>query len=77
MASQPTILIVQSPDILSGMPVFAGTRVPVKTLIEYVRVNDTITEFLVDFPSVSREQVDTVLARLEALVLEMNDARAA
>jgi len=77
MTPKMAILIVRSPDILSGTPVFAGTRVPVKNLLDYVRAGDTITDFLDDFPSVSREQVDTVLARLEALVLEMNDARAA
>ena len=77
MAAETAILIVQSPDILSGTPVFAGTRVPVKNLLDYIRAGDTITAFLDDFPSVSRAQVDTVLARIEALVLEMNDARAA
>ncbi len=77
MAAETAILIVQSPDILSGTPVFAGTRVPVKNLLDYIRAGDTITAFLDDFPSVSREQVDTVLTRIEALVLEMNDARAA
>jgi len=77
MTPKMAILIVRSPDILSGTPVFAGTRVPVKNLLDYVRAGDTITDFLDDFPSVSREHVDTVLARLEALVLEMNDARAA
>jgi uncharacterized protein (DUF433 family) len=70
-------LIVKSPDILSGTPVFAGTRVPVKNLLDYVRAGETITDFLDDFPSVSRDQVDTILGRLEALLLEMNDARPA
>ena len=77
MAAETAILIVQSPDILSGTPVFAGTRVPVKNLLDYIRAGDTITAFLDDFPSVSREQVDTMLARIEALVLGMSDARAA
>ncbi|MEI8166085.1 MAG: DUF433 domain-containing protein [Chloroflexales bacterium] len=77
MTQNPSILIVKSSEILSGTPVFAGTRVPVKNLLDYVRAGETITDFLDDFPSVSRTQVDTVLGRLEALVLEMNDARPA
>ncbi len=77
MIPNASILIVKSPDILSGTPVFVGTRVPVKNLLDYVRAGETITDFLDDFPSVSRDQVDTIVGRLEALVLEMNDARPA
>ena len=50
-------VITISPDIQSGEPVFAGTRVPVKNLFDYLKGGDTIDEFLVGFPSVSREQV--------------------
>ncbi|MGC2238945.1 MAG: DUF433 domain-containing protein [Pyrinomonadaceae bacterium] len=50
-------LITISPDIQSGTPVFAGTRVPVKNLFEYLKGGDTIEEFLEDFPSVKKEQV--------------------
>lgn len=50
-------LIVKDPDILSGEPVFAGTRVPVKALTDYLEGGDTVDEFLDDFPTVSREQV--------------------
>jgi len=49
-------LIVSSPDILGGTPVFIGTRVPVKNLTDYIEAGDTLDEFLEDFPSVSREQ---------------------
>ena len=48
-------LITTSPDRLSGTPVFAGTRVPVQTLIEYLEAGDSLEAFLDDFPSVSRE----------------------
>jgi uncharacterized protein (DUF433 family) len=51
----PEPLITTSPDRLSGTPVFAGTRVPVQTLIDYLEAGDTLDEFLQDFPSVSRE----------------------
>ncbi len=70
-------LVVKSPDILSGTPVFAGTRVPIKNLLDYVRAGASVAEFLDDFPSVSREQVDSVLALAEMLLMEMVDARAA
>jgi uncharacterized protein (DUF433 family) len=50
-------LIVCNPEILGGTPVFAGTRVPVKNLTDYLEHGDSIDEFLDDFPSVSREQV--------------------
>jgi uncharacterized protein (DUF433 family) len=52
-----TALIVCNPEILSGTPVFAGTRVPVKNLTDYLEHGDSIDEFLDDFPSVSRKQV--------------------
>ena len=46
-----------SPDVLGGTPVFAGTRVPVQTLIEYLEGGDTIDDFLEGFPTVTRQQV--------------------
>jgi uncharacterized protein (DUF433 family) len=50
-------IITSSPDILGGTPVFAGTRVPVQTLLDYLEGGDTIDEFLKGFPTVRREQV--------------------
>jgi uncharacterized protein (DUF433 family) len=50
-------LITRDPDILGGAAVFIGTRVPVKTLTDYLEAGDSIDEFLDDFPSVSRTQV--------------------
>ena len=44
------------PEIVSGTPVFVGTRVPVQALLDYLEGGETIEEFLDDFPSVSREQ---------------------
>jgi uncharacterized protein (DUF433 family) len=49
--------ITSSPDILSGTPVFAGTRVPVQTLIDYLEGGETIDDFLEGFPTVTRDQV--------------------
>lgn len=50
-------LITSSPDVLGGTPVFAGTRVPVQTLIDYLEGGETIDDFLEGFPTVTREQV--------------------
>jgi len=50
-------LIVSNPEILGGTPVFAGTRVPVKNLTDYLEGGDSIDEFLDDFPTVTRDQV--------------------
>jgi len=49
------------PEILSGVPVFAGTRVPIHTLMDYLKAGDRVDDFLEDFPTVTREQVSTVL----------------
>ena len=59
MAGDP--LIEASQEIMHGTPVFAGTRVPVKTLFDYLKSGDTLAEFLDDFPTVSREQAVKVL----------------
>lgn len=50
--SAPEPLITTSPDRLSGTPVFAGTRVPVQTLIDYLEAGESLEAFLGDFPSV-------------------------
>ena len=46
-----------SPDVMGGTPMFAGTRVPVQTLLDYLEAGDSIDEFFAGFLSVSREQV--------------------
>lgn len=57
----PTPLISSSPDRLGGEPCFTGTRVPVRTLIDYIEGGHALSEFLADFPSVSREHAIAVL----------------
>ncbi len=49
------------PEILSGIPVFSGTRVPIQTFMDYLKAGDRVDDFLVDFPTVTREQVEAVL----------------
>jgi len=54
--------IVQiSPTIMSGTPVFKGTRVPVQTLLDHLEAGDSLNVFLEDFPSVTREQAIDIL----------------
>lgn len=64
-----TDLITIDPDILGGTPVFKGTRVPVKTLFEYLENNYTLEEFLECFPSVTREMARDLLVRSETALL--------
>jgi len=54
-------IVHSDPEILSGTPVFIGTRVPVQSLIDHLRAGDTIEVFLEDFPSVRREQAEAAL----------------
>lgn len=54
-------VIHSDPDILGGTPVFVGTRVPVRTLLDYLEAGDPLDEFLEDFPSVTREQAVAAL----------------
>jgi len=59
--SSATKLVTCDSDILGGTPVFAGTRVPVETLFDYLSEGDPLDAFLDDFPTVSREQAVAVL----------------
>jgi uncharacterized protein (DUF433 family) len=54
-------VIRSDPDILGGVPVFGGTRVPVQNLIDYLKAGDSLDDFLTDFPSVSRSQAIAAL----------------
>ena len=56
-----TSVIVRNPGILSGEPIFRGTRVPFKSLTDYVEHGRTLTEFLEDFPSVTRAEAIAAL----------------
>lgn len=63
-------LIVSSPDVMGGTPVFAGTRVPVQTLLEYLEGDRSIKDFLEEFPTVTREQVIAFLEEAKELMIE-------
>ncbi len=64
-------LIISSPDVLGGTPVFSGTRVPVQTLLDYLKAGETIDDFLDGFPSVTRDQVIGFLDEAEAQIAKL------
>jgi uncharacterized protein (DUF433 family) len=68
-------VIHSDPEILGGMPVFVGTRVPAQTLIDYLEAGQPLSEFLDDFPTVSREQAIAALEQAKEALLA--DARPA
>lgn len=55
--------IDRNPKILGGAPVFAGTRVPVRILMEHLEAGDRLDDFLADYPTVSRRQAVALLER--------------
>ena len=67
-------VVHSDPDILGGIPVFVGTRVPVQALIDYIEGGHSLDEFLDDFPTVSREIAVAALEQAKAHLLA--DARA-
>jgi len=58
-------VISMSPDVMGGTPVFAGTRVPVQTLLDYLKAGESIDDFLDGFPTVTKEQVIALLEEAE------------
>ena len=65
----PDPLITRSEKVMSGAVVFAGTRVPVQTLIDYLEEGSPLDEFLEDFPTVSREHAVAVLELMKEAVV--------
>jgi len=68
MSSKPTV-VHSHPGILSGTPVFVGTRVPVQSLFDYLEGGETLDEFLRQFPSVTRDQALAALEQAKESVL--------
>ncbi len=62
-------IVVRDDDILGGMPVFVGTRVPVQTLLDYLEAGQPLDEFLDDFPTVHREQATQLLGLFKQALL--------
>ncbi len=67
-------LITIDDDILSGQPVFKGTRVPVESLFDHLEVGVSLDEFLDDFPTVSKEQAVALLDVANKLLTSKNVA---
>jgi uncharacterized protein (DUF433 family) len=65
-----TRAITADPETMHGVPVFRGTRVPVQTLFEYLEGGDTLEDFLLGFPSVSRSLAVEALEEARKLLLE-------
>ncbi len=63
-------VITISPDIQSGSPVFAGTRVPVKSFFDYISSGETIDKYLEDYPYIRKEQVYSLLSLLGKILLK-------
>ncbi|MBZ4194948.1 MAG: DUF433 domain-containing protein [Candidatus Contendobacter sp.] len=63
------LAIHSDPDIMSGTPVFIGTRVPLQTLLDYLEAGDPLDEFLEDFPTVSRELAINALEQAKNLLI--------
>ena len=63
--------IVSSPEVLGGEKVFKGTRVPIRTLIDYLEARDRLDDFLYDFPTVTRKQAIAVLETAKAALTNM------
>lgn len=70
-------VIYRSPEVQGGTPVFKGTRVPVKTLLEYLEAGDCLDDFLREHPSVAREQALAVLEIAKDALLVDSDGAAA
>jgi uncharacterized protein (DUF433 family) len=64
-------IISTSPEIMGGTPVFAGTRVPVQTLLDYLKAGESIDDFLDGFPTVTKEQVIALLEEAEKQLVGM------
>ena len=70
-------LISRNPDILGGTPVFSGTRVPVRILMEHLEAGDWLDEFLEDYPTVSRDQAIALIKRAKGMLVDSgNEATA-
>lgn len=75
VATKPTVH--SDPEIMSGTPVFVGTRVPVQAMFDYLEAGDSLDRFLDHFPSVSREQAVEALEAARSALVEAANAHTA
>jgi uncharacterized protein (DUF433 family) len=67
-------VVHSDPQIMGGTPVFVGTRVPAKALIDYLEGGHSLAEFLEDFPTVKREQAIAVLEQAKQMLVSISPA---
>lgn len=72
--NSPNNVVHSDPEIMSGTPVFVGTRVPVYNLFDYLEAGDSLDKFLASFPSVTREQAIAALEIAKEAVTEVASA---
>jgi uncharacterized protein (DUF433 family) len=63
-------IVSRDPEVMGGAPVFAGTRVPVQTLLDYLEGGESIDDFLAGFPTVTRQQVVAFLEQAKDRLIE-------
>ena len=68
LSTECLAVVESSPEVLAGLRVFLGTRVPVRALLDYLAAGDSLDTFLDDFPSVRREQAIAMLEPTRALM---------
>jgi len=66
-------IITINPETQSGSPVFTGTRVPIKTLFDYLSTGETIETYLEDYPYISKEQIYALLSFTGKMLIENKD----
>jgi uncharacterized protein (DUF433 family) len=69
MGTMSEPVVHSDPEIMSGTPVFVGTRVPFQTLLDYIEAGQRLSEFLEDFPTVSKEQAVAALEQAKEALL--------
>jgi uncharacterized protein (DUF433 family) len=63
-------VVSRNPEVMGGVPVFCGTRVPLQTLLDYLEAGESIDDFLAGFPSVTRQQVIAFLEQANDRLVE-------
>ena len=70
MLHTPTVISI-SLEVMSGTPEFSGTRVPIETLLDYLKAGDSVDDFLDGFPTVSKAQVIALLEEMSRQLMAM------
>ena len=69
-------IISRDPEVMSGTPVFSGTRVPIKAMFDYLETGESVNEFLDDYPGVSKDQVIGLLEMARLNLAGLDEAAA-